>query len=198
VAFMINGIKRIGLDVVVCDGHSTDTTRVIAEDMGVPVLIREGFGKGAAIVTTVKYAIERGYEGLVTIDCDRTYDVDDIVKMSVFADEFDMVVGARPMKQISFLRRMANYLMTGILNILFASDVSDMATGMRIIRPKLFLPFLSAESFDIEPQMYAVALREKFRVKEVPISYSARTGDSKVRLYHLFLIIFRMIRERFS
>ena len=88
--------------------------------------------------------------------------------------------------------------MTWVLNVLFLVRVKDMATGLRVFDPAKFLPFLNADSFDIEPQIYAVALREGFSSMELPITYHRRIGSSKIRLKHLFLIIWRMIVERFK
>lgn len=195
---MIERLQKLNYPIVVVDGHSTDKTVEIAERSGVTILKRDGFGKGSAIVKCLKYAEENNFVKIITIDCDQTYYPEDIPLLISNAKNYDMVVGKRNFKDITFLRRIANYLMNLATNILFFSNVKDMATGFRVIDVAKFKPFLNAESFDIEPQLYAVALREKFSFVEVPIRYDKRIGKSKINLFHFFIIIARLIKERFK
>lgn len=194
---MITSIHELGYDIVVCDGHSTDGTPDIARQMNVAVLERDGFGKGSAIIKGVHYALENDYDYFVNIDCDQTYEADDIRLLVEEAPDYDMVVGRRPFQSITVLRRLANGLMTWTTNVLYGASVRDMASGLRLMRPELFAPYLDADSFDIEPQMCAVALRGKFRYREVPIRYNKRQGSSKIGLKHLFQAMFRLVYERF-
>jgi glycosyltransferase involved in cell wall biosynthesis len=198
VEMMIKKLQSTGLDFVLCDGHSTDKTVEIATNLGAKILNRKGFGKGSAITTTIEYASKNGYDVMATIDCDQTYRVEDIPMLISYMPEYDMVVGARNLKDITFIRRMANVVMNASTNILFASKVLDMATGLRAFKVDLFLPYLNAESFDIEPQIYGVALRRKYKIKQVRVEYDRRVGDSKIKGWHLILIIWRLVRERFN
>lgn len=195
---MIERLNKSGLDIVVVDGISKDNTEAIAESMGIKVLKREGFGKGSAIQKCMQYAESNGYDKILTIDCDQTYYPEDIPLLLEKANHYDMVVGARNLKDITFLRRIANLLMNLATNLLFCSKVNDMATGFRIIDVAKFKPYLHAESFDIEPQIYAVALREKFSYIEIPVRYDKRVGESKINILHFFTIILRLVKERFK
>lgn len=196
IEFMVLALQRAGLDFVVCNGHSTDRTAEIARSMGATVINRNGHGKGYSVQDGLAYCTHHGYEGMVLIDCDRTYSVADIPALTALFVGHDMVVGSRDFSNMEAPRKWANWLMTAVLNLLFRTRVRDMASGLRVLRTGKFHGLITARSFDVEPQMYCVALGKKYRIAEVPVSYKERHGRSKVHIRHLFLVIWRMIAER--
>lgn len=198
IAFMIESLRAFNHhDFIVSDAHSTDGTNEIALQNGAEVLPRTGHGKGFAVKDALIYAAQNNFQVLVLLDCDRTYPVEQISELLNHINESDMVVGYRNFKDISFLRRLANVVMTGCTNLLFFSSVKDMATGMRAIRVDKFVGKIDAKYFDVEPQMHAIALREGMKIVEVPIVYRKRTGESKIGLKDLFIILHRLLKERF-
>ena len=92
IEYMLNGLLEEKLDVVVCDGHSSDKTVDLALKLDATVVFRKGFGKGSAIIDTTNYALANGYDKVVTIDCDRTYDYKDINRLIALSNSYDMVV----------------------------------------------------------------------------------------------------------
>ena len=198
VDYMIDELEKEGLEFVLSDGFSTDRTVELAKSRGAKIVMRSGPGKGDSIRDGLAYASANNFEALALIDCDRTYPVDKIPELIHLLRDADMVVGNRSMKDIAFLRRMGNILMTGILNLMYRSSVGDMASGMRVLRVSKFTGKLTAGSFDIEPQIYCVALRHKYRVIQHDIPYFKREGDSKINVGHLFLLIWRIVIERFK
>jgi glycosyltransferase involved in cell wall biosynthesis len=199
VAFMIEELRRFGYkDIIISDARSEDGTADIARNMEAVVLTRSGHGKGFAIKDALFYAQENNFEALILLDCDRTYPVSAIKELISSFSSADMVVACRNFKDISFLRRMANHLMTAWTNLFFNPKVKDMATGMRMLRVEKFVGRITAKSFDVEPQMHCLALKNKWRIKEIDISYQARVGESKINLGHLFLILYRVLAERFK
>jgi hypothetical protein len=57
-------------------------------------------------------------------------------------------------------------------------NLTDMETGMKAFRrDKLMTLKLSADRFTFEPEITAKAARAKWRIYEVPISYSGRTYE---------------------
>ncbi|GIV34480.1 MAG: hypothetical protein KatS3mg031_2015 [Chitinophagales bacterium] len=194
---MLKKIRDCGLEVVVVDEHSSDASAAIASRMGAEVVQRDGTGKGQAIKKGLELATQRGHDYLLWIDCDGTYPAERLSEFTRF-EQFDMIVGTRPMHSIEFKRRIANYLMTGFVNLLFGSSFKDVASGMRAVRVATFKNLITADSFDIEPQLSCIAAREGFSVKEIDIPYYARTGTSKIHILHFFLILARIFRERLT
>jgi glycosyltransferase involved in cell wall biosynthesis len=197
VAEMLVQIRDLGLAVFICDSGSTDGTREAASALGVSVYDREGPGKGYGIRKALQVAYEAGFTHLVLLDCDNTYPVSSIPDLLRHADTADCVMGIRPMRDISLVRRLVNYLHTGLINILFGASLKDINTGMRVLRVEKFRGILSANNFDIEAQMSSMALKRGLKLTEVPVSYHKRTGKSKIGARDFFEIIFRILRERF-
>src|SRR5215212_6914539 len=90
-------------DVVVDDG-SRDRTAWNALNAGATVIRhRQNAGKGAAVATLFRYAVEQRADALVLIDGDGQHDPDEIrdVVGPVLAGRADVVVGSRFLTQRS-------------------------------------------------------------------------------------------------
>lgn len=192
---MITAVHHEGLPLVVCDGFSTDQTTTIAEKMGVSVIKRRALGKGSAVQKAIEYALAEGYTFLAFIDCDGTYMPHDLQFILEQRHSMDMLVGKRPFEKITFFRRMANHVMNSWFNYLFKARILDVVSGMRVIRLSKFKGRVTAEGFDVDHQMAAIAVAYSLRIQEIPINYQKRLGDSKIRLKHLFMILRAMWRD---
>lgn len=196
ILFLIKELQEKNYPFFISDAGSSDKSISIAKENNIMVQKRSGKGKGYAVKDALEYCQHNNYEGLILLDCDRTYAVSDIEHIIAEFSVADMVVGCRNFKDITPLRRMANNLMTWFTNLLFNSQVKDMATGMRMLRVNKFLNRVTAESFDIEAQLHSIALRNNYIIKEIYISYSSRSGKSKINIYHLFVILCRLVIEK--
>ena len=92
----------------------------------------------------------------------------------------DMVYGSRflggPHRVLLFWHYLGNRFLTLISNIVNNLNLTDMETGMKAFRrDKLTELRLSADRFTFEPEITAKAARARWRIYEVPISYSGRT-----------------------
>ena len=195
---MIDKIKKLGLDLIVCDGQSTDRTMEIAKKNSVPVYLREGKGKGSGVIKTLEVASKLNYEYIVLIDCDCSYPPERIPDLLKYIPKYDMVVGTRSMKDIEFLHRLVNIFHTGLANLLFWGRLKDQNSGLRAMRVNKFNGLLSVRGFDIEAEITAKALKNRFKIKEIPVSYHKRKGNSKIRAFDTFVILRTTLRERFK
>jgi hypothetical protein len=78
-------------------------------------------------------------------------------------------------------RYVGNPVLTGILNLFFRTGVSDAHCGMRAVRRDV-LPRLDLRTTGMEfaSEMVIRASKEQLDVREVPIEYHPRGGDSKL------------------
>ena len=77
-----------------------------------------------------------------------------------------------------FWHYVGNRMLTLVSNIMCNLNLTDMETGMKAFRrDKLTMLKLSANRFTFEPEITAKAARARWRIYEVPISYSGRTYD---------------------
>ena len=93
-----------------------------------------------------------------------------------------MVYGSRflggPHRVLFFWHYLGNRLITLISNMISDLNLSDMETGMKAFRrEKLAALKLSADRFTFEPEITCKAARARWKIYEVPISYSGRTYE---------------------
>jgi len=186
VARLVDVVKAVPVDkeIIVVNDHSHDRTAEILKGItGIRAFQHPvNRGKGAAIRTALAHA-----QGDVCIiqDADLEYDPNEYPSLlEPFADpRVDAVYGSRFRGDSSFLflSRLANYFLTFLTNSLFGGRVTDMETCYKAIRRELFQSLgLTADRFEIEPEITAKLLRRRCRIVERPIRYRARTKGKKI------------------
>lgn len=195
---MILKLKKLKIPFFIVDEHSADATEAIAKKNNVEVYQREGKGKGCGLITGIKIAKEKKKDILVTIDCDNTYPTDMLPELLKYSDEYGMVIGVRNKENIPRIHRLGNIMHTQLINLLFCAHLSDINSGMRVMRLSTgAFDNLDAHGFDIEAQLTIRALQHKLKIKEIVVNYQKRTGHSKIRLKDGILIGWRIIKDRF-
>jgi glycosyltransferase involved in cell wall biosynthesis len=171
-------------EVVVADNGSTDGSPKLAERAGARVVHEPRRGYGSAYLAG--FAAAKG-DYIVMADADLTYDFADIPR---FVDQLEaggeLVMGNR-MKNIQpgampwHHRYIGNPVLTGVLNLFFRTGVRDAHCGMRGIRRDV-LPRLDLRSPGMEfaSEMVIRAAKEGLEIREIPIGYHPRTGESKL------------------
>lgn len=183
---LIARVKAVPVDkeIIVVDDHSQDRTlEVLKRIPGIKVFAHStNQGKGAAIRTALKHATG---DVVVIQDADLEYDPADYpTLLAPFADpHVDAVYGSRFRGRGRFLllSRLANYFLTFWTDILFGGRITDMETCYKVVRRPLFQSLeLTANRFEIEPEITVKLLRKRARIVERPIRYNARTEGKKI------------------
>ncbi len=176
-----NGISG---EVVVADNASEDGSAELAEAAGARVVREPRRGYGSAYLAG--FAAARG-DYIVMGDADLTYDFNEIPRfLGELEDGADMVIGDR-MKNIHpgampwLHRYVGNPLLSGFLNLLFRTGVSDAHCGMRAVRrDKLPQLALRTTGMEFASEMVIRAAKEKLDIRQFPIEYHPRGGESKL------------------
>ncbi len=180
---LIAEFKREGFDnIFVIDGNSTDATREIAKRAGVKVEIQRGKGKGIA----VRQAFEEiESEIIVMIDGDGTYSPSEARALiePILNHEAEHVVGNRFAYGGAFARlhRFGNWGLNRVFSVGYGIKLSDILSGYRAFtKAAVNRMELAKEGFEIEVEMAIESVKKGMRIKEVPITYKERKGESKL------------------
>jgi glycosyltransferase involved in cell wall biosynthesis len=179
-------LDRAGLagEVLVVDNASEDRSADRARDAGARVVHEPRRGYGSAYLAG--FAAAHG-EYIVMADADLTYDFDDIPRfVAELEDGGQLVMGDRmdniqPGAMHWLHRYVGNPILTGTLNLFFRTGVSDAHCGMRAIRREV-LPDLDLRTTGMEfaSEMVIRASKENLDIRQLPIEYHPRGGESKL------------------
>jgi dolichol-phosphate mannosyltransferase len=194
---MCEQILALGLDadLVFLDDASPDGTGQILDELAqqhprVDVVHRAGKeGIGSAHMAGIALAYDRGYERLVTLDCDFTHSPSLIPAFLEQAETADVVLGSRYMQKESLpgwslmrksLTVIGHALTTTMLGI------SEDATGaFRVYNlesiPRALFELVRSKGYAFFFESLMVLSRNGCRIAELPIALPARTyGSSKM------------------
>jgi glycosyltransferase involved in cell wall biosynthesis len=168
----------LALEVIVVDDASTDGSMARLAELDVPQLrlLRHDTnrGKGAAVRTALAAATG---DAVVIQDADLEYFPEDFPALlaPIAAGQADVVYGVRDLGSQPWLRRFGNRLLTRTTNLLYGTALADMETCYKMIRAPVARALeLSADRFDIEPEITARLLAGGYRIHEVPVRYAPR------------------------
>jgi glycosyltransferase involved in cell wall biosynthesis len=171
-------------EVVVADNGSVDGSDALARGAGARVIHESRRGYGSAYLAG--FGAARG-EYIVMGDADLTYDFTEIPR---FLEELDagadMVIGDRmdnihPGAMPWLHRYVGNPILTGLLNLFFRTGVKDAHCGMRALRRDVLDKLdLRATGMEFASEMVIRAAKENLDIRQFPIQYLPRGGESKL------------------
>jgi len=195
-------------EILVVNDGSTDGTgdvldQAARERLPIVVLhVHPNAGKGSAI----RHGLARARGSIVAIqDADLELDPGQLASLvePILRGAADVVYGSRFARGRSgapLLTYAANRLLTVATNLLFGAALTDMETCYKVMRIEVARSLqLSAERFDIEPQITARLLRRGHRIHEVPVRYDPRSRGQgkKIRWRDGVHALRVLLRERF-
>ncbi|MEA2280669.1 MAG: hypothetical protein QOK21_1276 [Solirubrobacteraceae bacterium] len=200
-------------ELIVVDDGSADGTVAAVErvraDLGDRLRLLShdrNRGKGASVRTAI--GASRG-EFVVIQDADLEYNPSDIPKLvaPLLDGVADVVYGTRlrggePQRAHLFWHYAGNRFLSLLTNVLYNTTISDMEVGYKAFRGDLIRGLeLTANGFDIEPEMTAKLLRRgDIRLYEIPVSYYGRTyaEGKKITWRDGFRAVAVLLRYRFA
>ncbi len=176
-----NGIDG---EVIVIDNDSDDGSAAIARYAGATVVQEPRRGYGQAYMAGL--AVAHG-DYILMADGDLTYDFAEAPRfLAELEAGADLVIGNRmrgiePGAMPWHHRYVGNPMLSGLLNVFFNTGVNDAHCGMRALRRDA-LPALNlrATGMEFASEMVIRAKKENLDVREFPIVYHRRGGESKL------------------
>ncbi len=176
--------SAISGEVVVVDNGSTDGSAELAQGEGARVVHEPRRGYGSAYLAG--FGAARG-DYIVMLDADLTYDFGDIPRFVEHLDAGAQLVMGDRMDNIQpgampwLHRYVGNPVLTGVLNLFFRTGVKDAHCGMRAVRREaLSCLDLRTTGMEFASEMVIRAAKEDLDIRELPIEYHPRGGESKL------------------
>jgi len=193
---MVRALCELGVAVLVIDDNSPDGTgeladRLAAELDHVEVLHRERKeGLGPAYLAGFRRVLDGDAELIVQIDCDFSHDPVDLPRLVEAAGNADLVLGSRyvaggSVQNWGFVRRLVSAGGSLYARILLGVGIHDLTGGFKCFRREVLetidLDAVSSRGYAFQIETTYRALRDGFRVVEVPITFVDRErGGSKM------------------
>ena len=175
---VLNEVTKYATDVLVVDDGSTDGTReLLAKRTDVKVLLHDkNRGYGAALKTAFDYAIEHGYELVVTIDCDGQHEPQRICDLAKACRHFDIASGSRYLETTQSTemvpgdRLSINRTITAELNKQLGLDITDAFCGFKAYRTTALAKLnLTETGYAMPLELWVQAAWHGLRITEVSV-----------------------------
>ncbi len=208
---VLDHVRKYSEHVLVVDDGSTDQTRPrLAQRQDVRVLTHpENRGYGAALVSAFEYAKHKGFDFLVTIDCDGQHEPQRIPLFVQACHHADMISGSRYLltfpgdSEPPADRRRINHLVTAELNRKLGLALTDAFCGFKAYRVSVLDDLkLSESGYAMPLELWVQAVRAGWRIEEFPVpliyldedrSFGGALDDDQTRLDYYHLVIQRSI-----
>jgi len=190
---VIQGIKQTMIqtkydyEIIVVDDGSTDRTAENARKAGAIVFSHPyNYGLAETFRTEMEKALQSDADIIVHIDADNQYRANEIPKLiePVEKGEADLVLGSRFMgtiEEMPVMKRWGNIAFSKVVSQISGIKITDAQTGFRAFTREFAEKVRIISTHTYTQEMVIRAVKEKFKVKEVPV-YFAKREKGKSRL----------------
>ena len=168
-----------------CDEKNKTILKELAQLHEVTLLThQENQGKGFAIHTGIKYALEQGAKTIIMLDSDGQHRPEELAGFINFAanNDFQLVVGARSeINKMPLRSKIGNISMAKTFGFLYGQKLKDTQSGYRMMSAafaKKFLENVEPGRYETEMQMLMFAAKSHIHIDEIPITTQYFDGNS--------------------
>ena len=183
---IIKQVRGQGLEVIVVDDGSTDDTSAISEASGARVLRNDSNqGKGASLIRGFDYALNNGFDSVITMDGDGQHQPQDLpffIRLGEYSNS-GMLIGNRMLraKNMPLLRLLTNKTMSWLISVVAGQSVPDTQCGFRLIKRQVLEKVrLGTTKYETESEIIIEASRQGFKIESVPIKSIYSGEKSKI------------------
>lgn len=178
ISLVVEESLRYSNSVFVVDDGSTDGTGDLAMSAGAEVLTnRKQRGLGFALRYGFRHLMKSGINLVLTLDGDGVHDpsyTPDLIRSHLDA-RADLTIGSRfsqpeCIASVPSSKIAANLFATCLINKVLDSNLTDAASGMRVLSQRALQLGLKSYNFSFAFELISEALRKNLRIHEHPIT----------------------------
>lgn len=199
--------KNFDTEIIVINDFSTDQTGKLLEKNNHLYNILLNNSKNSGKGFSVKRGMEQSSGDYILFqDADLEYDVNDISRFINLIKKFepDMIIGSRfnyheYTRSHNFFNKIGNLLITNLFNILYNTTFTDIYCCYLCFKRNMFkFKTLKTSGWEQHAEILAKITKAGSKFYEIPVNYDGRTMEEgkKIRFYHIFKVIFTIIKER--
>ncbi len=201
--------SEVNFEIIVINDGSTDNTLKILEEnkslYNKLISYDTNYGKGNA----VKKGLEVSSGVYIFFqDADLEYDPIELNKFVKIINHFDpdLIIGSRLnyseyTRSHNILNKFGNKIITLIFNLFYNTTFTDIYSCYACYKNSLLnKDKLETKGFEQHAEILCKVVKSGKKFYEIPISYNGRSHEEgkKIRFYHIFSVLFRIVIERFK
>jgi dolichol-phosphate mannosyltransferase len=212
---VLDAVRRYARDILVIDDGSTDATPALLQlQPGVRVIRHlENRGYGQSLLAAFAYAQRRGYDWVITMDCDEQHEPAQIPQFLAEAclDDADIISGSRYLRpfpdddEAPPERRAINATITNLLNQTLGLRLTDSFCGFKAHRVAALRRLrLDEPGYAFPLQFWVQCVRVGLRIRELPVrriyrdksrAFGGTLDDPATRLRHYLAVFVRELKR---
>lgn len=186
IAPVVEECAALGYPVVVVDDGSRDATAAVVAALrvsGVTLLTHgRNRGKGGALRTGFRWALDNGFEEIVSVDADGQHDVSAIPRLIAAArsGEYDILIASRhsQFRQMAGLRKFWNRIGVWCIRKRTGFEITDSQSGFRYYSRRLLENVqVKSQEYSLEMEILIKAWKGGFTIGSLPVA--ARVVDGR-------------------
>lgn len=199
---VLDSIAPLAEDLLVIDDGSQDATPDLLAQRNDIFNIRhpKNLGYGAALASAFNFALEQGYDALITLDCDGQHQPSFLPRFRESIENADIVSGSRYLQDFAEDshapqdRRAINRTITQEINQQLNLQLTDSFCGFKAYSAKAMSSFhITENGYAMPLQLWVQAVAANLKIVELPVpriyldekrSFGGTLDDSKIRLAH--------------
>mgnify|MGYP001589873539 FL=1 len=171
--------------ILVVDDGSKDNTKETAKKAGALVYSHpKNYGLAETFITEVENALKLGADVIVHIDADTQYNPEEIPKLvREIESGYDLVLGSRfkgTIESMPFVKRIGNIAFSKVISSITGTKISDAQTGFRAFTKEIAENIRITSRHTYTQEQIIKAVRQKYKLKEVPIHFAKRKDKSRL------------------
>ena len=177
--------NRYDYSILIVDDGSSDKTAITAKKSGAMVYSHpKNYGLAESFRTGIEKALKLNANIIVHIDADGQYKPEEIPKLvKEVQNGYDLVLGSRfkgKIESMPLIKRFGNKAFSRVVSQIVGMKISDAQTGFRAFTKEVAEEINIISDHTYTQEQIIRAVRQKFRIKEVPIYFAKRDGKSRL------------------